>query len=172
MPLQCAPLYIDCMGNWHSSYGDFWIQAGSGDAVASVAWLGDGWKIVFIFSRYFGLIYVTVVVFFFFFLFYWNFGYFISLRLIVWPFVKVGNVNLQIVLLPTESNIYLYLEIQKYIVVDGTSERWRGGRVWGGKKSSVADRQKKNKNHQLETESTDCAPVGLFGRVGWLDWWM
>lgn len=53
--------------------------------------------------------------------------------------------NLQIVLLPTESNIYLYLEIQKYIVVDGTSERWWGGRVWGGKKSSVADRQKKIK---------------------------
>lgn len=65
----CAPLYIDCTGNWHSSYSDFWIQAGSGDAVASVAWLGDGWKIVFIFSRYFGLIYVTVVVFFFFFFF-------------------------------------------------------------------------------------------------------
>lgn len=64
MPLQCAPLYIDCTGNWHSSYSDFWVQAASGDAVASVAWLGDGWKIVFIFSRYFGLIYVTVVVFF------------------------------------------------------------------------------------------------------------
>lgn len=74
--------------------------------------------------------------------------------------------NLQIVLLPTESNIYLYLEIQKYIVVDGTSERWRGGRVWGGKKSSVADRQKK-KIHQLETESTDCAPVCFVASGGW-----